>query len=415
MIDMKQAFEKFTAGISQSQYNSLLTRLQEVNRDIKSLGIRMVTDASGNPISPNAKLLTGYCYAEYYDWDLYFENIYLSYFGESRYCRNNASVFLDSQLACGFVPRTLIYPRMRQHFKPFLAQIVLLGCKQRGDFSWLIGKYYARLKKYLHYWFYYCDFDKNGLCVWDSADHSGMDNQILRAGELNTVLVEGVDLNCYLYRELVAMSTIADELGEKVDAAAYRKQAQSLAETINGIFWDESSGFYHDRNESNGEKVPYLSIAGFLPLWAGIVPADRAERLINEHLLNEEEFWLNYPIATWAKNQDGYYQQRKGSECNWMGPCWVPLNYLIFHGLVDYGYEDAARYLAYKTFEMVLKEADTREYYDAETGCGQGLNPFWGWSTLAYFMPLEFEARYDPMKADAFIMPLAKECFNIMF
>jgi hypothetical protein len=38
----------------------------------------------------------------------------------------------------------------------------------------------------------------------------------------------------------------------------------------------------------------------------------------------------------------------------------------------------------------------TREYYNAETGTGQGLNPFWGWSTLAYAMLLELEMGTTP-------------------
>jgi hypothetical protein len=69
---------------------------------------------------------------------------------------------------------------------------------------------------------------------------------------------------------------------------------------------------------------------------------------------------------------------------------------MIFHGLMRHGFKDVARDIAYKSFDLVLAEADTREYYNSETGAGQGLNPFWGWSALAYFMPLEYELGYDP-------------------
>ena len=63
---------------------------------------------------------------------------------------------------------------------------------------------------------------------------------------------------------------------------------------------------------------------------------------------------------------------------------------------MKYGYKDVARELAEKTFDMVLSESTTREYYNGETGAGQGLNPFWGWSTLAYMMPVEYQLGYDP-------------------
>jgi len=35
------------------------------------------------------------------------------------------------------------------------------------------------------------------------------------------------------------------------------------------------------------------------------------------------------------------------------------------------------------------------EYYDAETGAGCGLDPFWGWSLLAHFMPYEEASEGD--------------------
>ncbi len=175
--------------------------------------------------------MTGYSYGEFYDWDLYFENIYMSYYGISEYCFTNLKAFLKRQHLNGFVSRTLKEPRPYQHFKPFLAQIALLGSIQKNDYLWLNEvtdgaknkgiaeggvmneanfvnnrSYYTRLKEYIKFWFWYQDFDKNGLPVWNSSDHSGMDNQISRAGDMNAFRFEGVDLACYLYRELIAMA-----------------------------------------------------------------------------------------------------------------------------------------------------------------------------------------------------------------
>ncbi len=409
--------EAFLARLDDGTEDRLRRRLDEVNRHIRTKGIREFAAAqNGNFSYGIQELLTGYAYQEFYDWDLYFECLYLSYYGVSRYCRNNVEAFLDRQLEDGFVARTLINPRQRQHFKPFLAQTALLGCRQTGNYLWLKDKYYRRLKKYLDYWFWYCDFDKNGLAVWDSADASGMDNQDLRAGKLNARIIEGVDLNSYLYRELQAMAILASELGLPEEERAYRDHSSRLKDLINAVFWDEEAGFYFDRNERTGARVKIKSIAGFLPLWAGVAPKNRAERLVTEHLTNPNEFWLPHPIACWSKDEPGYYQQRKSDECNWMGTCWVPTNYMVFQGLRSYGYLDLANELAERTFAMVLSEETTREYYNAETGCGQGLNPFWGWSTLAYFLPLEFEYEYNPTDLNLkTLRPLAGEVFGLRF
>ena len=403
---MIEAAENMKKAIGHEKWLRLKQRLCELNNDILSRGIK--------PYKNQADLLTGYSYGEFYDWDLFFENIYMSYYGVSRYCRANLEVFLDNQLACGFVSRTLINPRWRQHFKPFLAQVGLLGSRQTGQFAWLAGKYYEKLKKYLDYWFWFSDFDKNGLCVWDSADHSGMDNQVSRAGAMDSMTSEGVDLNCYLVRELLSMAEIAQELNEQNDVAHYKEQAKKLITLINDTFWHENDGFYYDRNERSGELIRVKSIAGFIPLWLGIVPQDRAKRMIHEHLTNPHEFWLSYPVCCYAKTESDYYQQKITGECNWCGTTWIPTNYMLFHGLMKQGYKELAGELAYRTFDLVISEETTREYYDSETGIGQGLNPFWGWSSLGYFMPLEFELEYDPTEiTEKQIKPIAREALDL--
>ena len=335
--------------------------------------------------------ITGYSYHELYDWDLYFETLFLSYFGVSKFCRNNVELFLDTQHSSGFVARTICEPRMRHHFKPFLAQTALLGARQTEDFRWLSGKYYERLKKALDYWFWYCDADRNGLCYWDGSDASGMDNQARRLGLLNVMEYEGVDLNCYLVRELEAMAEIAAVLGHSEDETAFRRHAAELRVLIDRTFWDDEDGFYYDRSEKTGRLNKVKSVAGFMPLWVGAASEERAKRLVREHLMNEAEFWLPYPVASWSRSEPDYYQERRGGECTWMGATWIPTNYMVFRGLIRYSYLEEARALAAKTFELVVSEADLREYYNGETGSGQGLNPFWGWSSLGYVMLAELE------------------------
>jgi neutral trehalase len=212
------------------------------------------------------------------------------------------------------------------------------------------------------------------------------------------------------------MQIIATHLGKKADAKEYEKHARVLAKTINTVFWDTKDGFYYDRNEKTGQQIRVKSIVGFLPLWAGIASPEQAQRLVQDHLLNTNEFWLSYPIATYAKTQPDFYEGVKSTECNWRGNAWIPTNYMIFHGLLQYGYNDVARQLALRTFEMVLdRNSVTREFYNSDTGLGNGMNPFWGWSTLAYVMPLDFAQHYNPMDLHGKIRPLLSQDLGVRF
>jgi hypothetical protein len=394
--------------IGADSWKELNQRLRTVNADIQAHGLRHIPNIEGT-------FLTGYPYNEFYDWDLYFENLYLSYFGVSEYCFTNLKEFLNREQPDGYVNRSLIKQRDRQQFKPFLAQLAVLGCKQNhDDYEWLRGQYYDRLVKYLGKWFSY-DSDHNGLPVWNSADAAGTDNQWSRAGALSAFEVEGVDLASYLIRELRAMSVIAGHLNLKSDSASFDEHADRVIGLINTVLWDEAGGMYFDRNEKTGKRVYVKSATNFMPLFAGAAPPARARRMIHEHLLNQEEFWLNYPVASYAKSEPDYYQ---GShrECNWRGPTWAPTNYMIFQGLRRYGYQADARELATRLFDMaLLKNSALREYYNAETGDGLGQTRFWGFTALYYGMLLESILGYDASSLTKPSLPIMEKELNIPF
>jgi len=394
--------------IGDSSWTELNHRLKAVNADIKERGLRHIPGIDGT-------FLTGYPYNEFYDWDLYFENLYLSYYGVWPYCFTNLKEFLNREQPDGYVNRSLIKQRDRQQFKPFLAQLAVLGCKQNhDDYEWLRGNYYNRLVKYIDKWFSY-DSDHNGLPVWNSADAAGTDNQWSRAGALSSFEIEGVDLASYLIRELRAMSVIAAHLNLKEDSKAFDKHGDQVAELINLAFWDEKQGMYFDRNEKTGKRVYVKSATNFMPLFAGAATRERAKRTIHEHLLNPDEFWLAYPVASYAKTEPDYYQGSH-NECNWRGSTWAPTNYMIFQGLQRYGYHAEARELATRLFKMaLLKNSVLREYYNAETGDGLGQTRFWGFTALYYVMLLESILGYDASSLDRRLEPIMSSELGIEF
>jgi len=396
------------AQIGAAKYTELNHRLRTVNADIVARGLRHIPGVDGT-------FLTGYPYNEFYDWDLYFENLYISYYGVWPLCFTNLKEFLNREQPDGYVNRSLIKQRDRQQFKPFLAQLAVLGVKQdHDDYEWLRGKYYDRLTAYVNKWFSY-DSDHNGLPVWNSADAAGTDNQWSRGGALSSFEIEGVDLASYLIRELRAMAVIATHLKLPADAADFNTRADRVAKLINDVFWDEKEGMYFDRNEKTGKRVYVKSATNFMPLFAAAATPERARRMVHDHLLNPAEFWLAYPVASYAKTEPDYYQGSH-NECNWRGPTWAPTNYMIFQGLQHYGYHAEARELATRLFNMAIdRNPVLREYYNAETGEGLGQTRFWGFTALYYGMLLESYASYDAASLDQPLRPLIPQELGVQF
>lgn len=357
---------------------------------------------------------TGYAYKTLYDWDQYFEAIVQIYMGwPSEYISNGVVIFLQNQLPTGFIARSVPGSEWHdnEHVKPFLAQISYMVYKAYGKKDWILNDtYFPKLKKYVDYWLYDMDSNKNGLSEWMSAPHTGMDNQHERAGYWLDRSSEGVDLNSYLVREVRAFAKLAQLAGKSKLAKEYEAIAQERANAIQEYLWDEESGFFYDQKvdpnkpmaaslwiatklntmSANKSRIPVKSVAGFMPIWAGITTPAQTKRMIVEHLLNPREFWSPYPIPALAKSEQWYstIELPADNGCSWRANTWMPTNYMVYRGVKSYGYDIVATTIAQRTNEL-MKKAGNREYYNSETGEGVGLEPFWGWSLLGHFFDLE--------------------------
>ncbi len=400
--------------LSDDPHLAELRRELRVENDLMQRGI--FTDAdTGRPY------FTGYAYRTLYDWDQYFESIVQVYMGwPSDYIRNGVTIFLDHQRESGLISRSVPSNEYHdpEHVKPFLSQMALLVIDNYGERDWILSDhYFGRLRRYLDYWLEDMDGNGNGLSEWMSSPHTGMDNQHERAGFWRDRLSEGVDLNCYLVRECRAFAQLADLHGRASLAEVYRGHADALAERIRTVMWDDEDGFFYDGNARAGEqpfsrhagwasamnnrqgadsRIRVKTVAGFAPLWARVATPEQARRLVYDHLLNAAEFWSAYPVPAMARSERWYSRDFHPADlgCDWRAKTWIPTNYMLYHGLRWYGYRELASVLAHQTVNLVHR-AGNCEYYDAETGGGCGLDPFWGWSLAAHFLPYEENATTD--------------------
>jgi len=228
-------------------------------------------------------------------------------------------------------------------------------------------------ESFAHFWLEHRDADHDGLFEWggNAVLESVRDSQVpiwdLLGKDDPTApsLVEAVDLNSMLVREMRALGDIAQELRETQSAARWRQRADALAAKINETMWDPETRFYYNVDRTtNGFTVKTAAgatidlrrkeIIGFLPLWAGIAPPDRAQALV-QHLTNPSEFWRRFGVPTLSADDPGY-EPNVTRCCQWNGAVWLEWNYLVFDGLRRYGYKREARELGERMIEAAATQ-----------------------------------------------------------
>jgi len=94
------------------------------------------------------------------------------------------------------------------------------------------------------------------------------------------VPVNMIDFNVYLLELRRILARSYRELGAPVRAQQMESLAARTAEEINGRLWDPRLRFYSDARADNSQSTGVRAVSGFAPLYAGIVPPDRKEALM---------------------------------------------------------------------------------------------------------------------------------------
>ena len=248
---------------------------------------------------------------------------------------------------------------------------------------------------------------KTGLYYWKSDFAIGVDNDPCTFYRPKGSSAS-IYLNTLMYKEMMAAGYICRCLKLDEVAVLYEQEAEEIKAAIQKYCWDERDGFFYnvDLNLLPIDHCSWLHSgqprdwdcliqrigvwSGFLPMWAGIATKEQAERIVYEHAQNRKTFNAPYGIRSLSKMEKMYNLRATGNPSNWLGPIWGIVNYMVFKGMVRYGYISEATELAEKTVKLFAEDIKVtgvfHEYYQPENGAPI-MNPgFQNWNYLVMNM-----------------------------
>lgn len=200
----------------------------------------------------------------------------------------------------------------------------------------------------------------------------------------NFFWVKDLPFNCFMIKNLLSLSILAKALQKEQDSVYFKNEANLIKKGVkkymyeDSLYWSVYQPDYSDK-VTNYVKIKVKTWGLFAPLFAQLLTQQEANDLINNHLLNKDEFWLKYPVPSVAKDEPSF-----DPEGFWRGPTWIATNWFIFQGLLNYGFLDIAKEI-YKTSKYLVDQAGFREQFNPQTGQGLGAKNF-TWGTLVLDM-----------------------------
>ena len=355
-------------------------------------------------------------------WDNLF-NALLHSIEDQELAESNVRAMLDdSSLIDGVYPPNYIAHTFRSgdRSQPPIGSLVTWKLYKKFKNTEFLKWAYPRLKRWHRWWKENRDGNKDGLLEWGSTFgvkepgneagtlnaakyESGMDNSPLYDDaeynrEIGTMNLSDVGLNSLYAADAMYLSIIANELGLRSDSEELSREYEMLVNKINDELWNDDEMAYLNRYW-DGKFSMRMAPTSFYPLMAGIPSPERARKIVERHLQNEDEFWGDFVIPSISRKDPAFIDQ-----LYWRGRIWPPMNYLVYLGLKAYEMDEIAYEFAKKSVHLFMNEwcgeSHCHENYNAVTGEGddvptpikpfsEGSDRFYSWGALLALIGIE--------------------------
>jgi hypothetical protein len=243
------------------------------------------------------------------------------------------------------------------------------------------------------------DLDRDGLLWIVQPDESGLDaspqfdviwgHQAHSQPGFVHLVRRNRRLGYDAHRILAAGGPVCSEVVTNV-LHSLSLQALGRGSTTDAIverMYDERRGLFLPLARPRPRQTPAITWSALAPLALPDLPEPIGRRLVEEHLLDPEQFWLPVPPSSVSAIDPSFSVRDAGLlgvKRYWRGPTWVNAAWLLWMGLVRLGYDEHASSLAGRLAATVASSG-LREYYHPRTGGGMGAVDF-AWSTLVMEM-----------------------------
>ncbi len=349
-------------------------------------------------------------------WDTYF-SAYMASMKSKELAYANAVEITKSITPGGFVPNWAGSYKNGSfdRSQPPVGSLIFKELYRKYKEKWVLEYVFEDLLKWNRWW--PKNRDNNGLLCWGSnkvlpplvgdfaanqwqgaAYESGLDNSPMYDSvpfnkDNNMLALADAGLMGLYIMDCDALAEIAQVLNKQSVAKELTDRANKYRIHIKEL-WSEPDGMYLNKRTDNGSFSPRTSPTNFYPLLGKAATQGQAERMINEHLLNAEEFNTQWMMPSISKKDPAYKDQEY-----WRGRIWGPMNFLVYMGLQNYDLPKARSILAEKSNQLLMENVKingwvfenyngiTGNVTDQKEGRRQGDN-YYHWGALLGFISL---------------------------
>ncbi len=344
-----------------------------------------------------------------FDWDTYFTAA--MYALDNKYHAYSNAIAITSEITEeGFIPNfaaSLNNGKSNDRSQPPVGSMICKLIYDKYQDKWFLDEVYDNLLTWNRWW--EKARDNQGYLSWGSDPNpggdvantkqaakfeSGLDNSPLFDSAVynetsHKLELASVGLMSLYIADCKNLASIAEILGKADDKEELLSRAEKYSLKLNEL-WDEKSGIYRDKDLVTNKFSYRLAPTNFYPLIAGLPTQEQAERMVNEHLLNQNEFAGEFMIPSISRNDPAF-----SDNTYWRGRIWAPMNFLVYMGLRNYDLPEARKILADKSYNLIIKEWNkdrhVYENYNSVTGEGADVSNsdgFYSWGGLLALIPL---------------------------
>jgi len=346
-----------------------------------------------------------------FDWDTYFA-AWMIGLEDKELAYSNACAITELATDRGLIPCMTRANGLQteDRSQPPVGSITVRAlCDQHGE-TVLAERLFDRLLGWNRWYSEYRDWD--GYLCWGSNPYEANVGHILETVVLNSkfasMLESGLD-NSPMYKEvgydkernLMALADVglmsfyitdcrelaelARRIGRNEVIPEIEERIEKYTQSLKSL-WCEETGLFLNKRLDNGEFEHRLSPTHFYPLLAEVPTQEQADRMMNEHFFNPDEFWGEWILPSISRNDPMYPEQNY-----WRGRIWAPMNFLVYMGISKYDLPKAREAMVEKSEALLLKEwrehRHIHENYCGDTGkgCGAELHnsdAFYHWGGL---------------------------------